>query len=181
MKLSSSWSIKGQNSILESKPRMESSDWWRVMIKKGLEVIACWLMHGYLFSLCVAEPVLCLLKEEEVGSVLASSVEAFLFFKKGEQPLVEVRRKFESARHRVLRATWANSFLFSFNVFCFVFFCLILSCLESHGKRQTVRFVRKSHRAEKGRECKIKRKSHRCLRVPLYICVVFHESVGIPL
>ena len=46
-----------------------------------------------------------LLKEEEVGSVLASSVEAFLFFKKGEQPLFEARRKFESARHRVLRAT----------------------------------------------------------------------------
>ena len=76
-----------------------------MMIKKGLEVIACWLMHGYLFSLCVADPVLCLLKEEEVGSVLASSVEAFLFFKKGEQPLFEARRKFESARHRVLRAT----------------------------------------------------------------------------
>ena len=74
-----------------------------MMIKKGLEVIACWLMHGYLFSLFVAEPVL--LKEEEVGSVLASSVEAFLFFKKGEQPLFEARRKFESARHRVLRAT----------------------------------------------------------------------------
>ena len=74
-----------------------------MMIKKELEVIACWLMHGYLFSLYVAEPDL--LKEEEVGSVLASSVEAFLFFKKGEQPLFEARRKFESARHRVLRAT----------------------------------------------------------------------------
>ena len=36
-----------------------------MMIKKGLEVIACWLMHGYLFSLYVAEPDL--LKEEEVG------------------------------------------------------------------------------------------------------------------
>ena len=57
MKSSSSWSIKGQKSILESKPRMESSDWWRVMTKEGLEVIACWLLHDYLFSLCVAEPV----------------------------------------------------------------------------------------------------------------------------
>ena len=133
MKSLSSWGIKGQKSILERKPKMESPDWWRVMIKKGLEVIACWLMHGYLFSLCVAEPICW--RRKKVGSVLASSVEAFLFFKKGEQPLFEARRKFKSARHRVLRATWANSFLFSFNVFNFVFFCLILSCLESHGKK----------------------------------------------
>ena len=64
----------------------------------------CMLVNAWLslLSLCGRTG---LLKEEEVGSVLASSVEAFLFFKKGEQPLFEARRKFESARHRVLRAT----------------------------------------------------------------------------
>ena len=61
-----------------------------MMIKEGLEVIACWFLHGYLFSLCVAEPVMCEGKEVKLG-FLASSVEASLFYKKSEQPLFGAR------------------------------------------------------------------------------------------
>ena len=56
-------------------------------------------------SLSLAEPVF-VFGEEEVGLVFwASTVEASLFYKKGEQPWVEVRRKCESVWHSVLRAT----------------------------------------------------------------------------
>ena len=45
-------------------------------------------------------------------------------------------------------------------MFSSVFFCLILSCLESHGKRQTVRFVmKKAIERKKAESAKLKEKA----------------------